>query len=287
MRKRRVFGREIIMRLFRYAVMVVAALFLSSAPARAGQAQYAEGEVVYHQDFSEISDIAFSGIRNGTSSTPQSSLVCDNETFSINVFDDGRAYALLPPSDWTESFTVEFDFSFTDIASSNGYIALMLTSTGEEPGNISSVVFRARGSVDSFEEVSEEIAESMKNGEKITVKVPVEKGALHEIVLSANGVTQTLTRSSLLLVGSGNRGFTVRNASVKISEAYIVNGVDYTEKTGYWAENSYIEDDVPIFCEEASSETGKAPATGDALVPAVVVAASAVVVKKIKSNVLK
>lgn len=273
------------MRLFRYIVLFVAALLVSSVTIFAGQTEYVSGEVIYHQDFSEISDISLSGIKMGTASTKQSSLVCNNDTFSINTFDDGRVYAILPEADWTDSFTVEFDFSFKNVASSNGYIALMLTSTGEKPGNITSVVFRAKGSVDNFEDVSEDIAKSMKNGEKITVKIPVEKGVFHKIVISANGVSQELERDSILLVGSGNRGFTVRNASVEISEVYIVNGTGYTEKTGYWAENSYIEDDIPVDAG-AENDTEKSPATGNtaAVTTAVIAAGSAAAAKRIKNS---
>lgn len=273
------------MRLFRCAVLFAATLLLTSAPVFAGQTEYDSGEVIYHQDFSEISDISLSGIKKGTSSTKQSALVCNNDVFSINTFDDGRVYAILPEVNWTDSFTVEFDFAFKEIASTNGYIALMLTSAGEEPGNITSVVFRAKGSVDDFDDVSEEIAKSIQDGEKITVKIPVEKGVLHKITLSADGVSQELERDSIILIGSGNRGFTVRNASVEIAEVYIVNGTGYTEKTGYWAENSYIEDDVPM---EAESENGTetAPATGDAAVvtTAVIAAGSAAAAKRVKNS---
>jgi len=275
------------MRFMRYAVRILAVLVLLTVPVFAEQPEYEVGEVVYHQKFSEISESALSGIRKGTSSTKQSEIVCDGETLSINTYDDGRVYAILPASDWTESFTMEFDFSFTEVASRNGYIAVMLTSTGDEPGNISSVVFRAKGTVDNFGTVSEDIVKSIRDGEKVHVTIPIVKGVLSKIILKAGEETQELERKSILLIGNGNRGFYVRNASVDISEVFIVNGTDYEEKTGFWAENSYVENNMSV-TEEGKAEIPLAPATGESAAAAAAAAAgSAAVVKRLRDNFRK
>lgn len=280
------------MRIVKYLLMAMFLLllvpqlsFAAETPLAEADTVYEEGEVLYHQDFSEISDISFSGIKKGTASSELSSLVCDGTTLSINTSDDLRVYAILPQSEWTDSFTIEFDFSFREIAAKNGYVSVMLTSTGDEPENFTTVTFRANGTVDHFKEIPKKIADAMKKGETISVRVPVESGVLHEIVMTAGGVTTTIERETLVVVGSGNRGFAVRNASVDIGEVYIVNGTDYEEKTGYWADHSYIEDDKPVAPAPVQVEMATSPATGSSVTLSVALAAgSAMSAKKLRSN---
>ena len=53
-------------------------------------------------------------------------------------------------------------------------------------------------------------------------------------------------------------GFCVRNAYVAVEEVWIVNGTDYTEKTGVYAEASYADDG-----NAGKADEPYAPATGD------------------------
>ncbi len=239
------------MRFVRYILPLVCAILLTAVPASARISDIANGEVLYHQDFADVSDIALTDIRKGTSSTDGSSLSLENGIFSIDTYDDGRVYAILPPSEKTKSFTVEVAFSFDEAASDNGYLGVILTSSGDEPGNISEVIFRAKGSVDDFTAPSKALAEQIAKGHTVTAKIPVENGVVEKLTLSSGDITEELQRSSLLVIGAGNKGFSARNAGVNIHEIYIVNGTGYTAKKGEWVDASY------------ATEQSKAPATGD------------------------
>jgi len=249
------------------ACAVILGLFQS--PTAAKNPEYSQGEVIYHQDFSQVSDFSLTGITIGTLSSENASLSCTDDMFRIETYDDKRVYAILPPSDWTENFTIEFDFCFRNTSNPNGYLQVMLTSTGLEPSNISKLIFRAKGTIDDFEEPSDELAEHIRNGEQINVKIPVEKGVVKALFLSSGELMEKLDRASLLLIGPGNRGFSVRNAHVDISEIYIVNGTEYSEKIGYYAEHSYVKDcsketepctpDIPVLPECPENSPGLLP----------------------------
>ncbi len=255
------------MRFIKWQVVFAVTLLLLTVPISANNPVYIQGEVLYHQDFAVLSDFSLSGIQKGTASSELSAFSCRDGAFRIETFDDGRVYAILPSSNRTTDFTLEFDFSFTKTANSNGYLAAILTSTGEEPGNISQVTIRAKGTIDDFEAPSPELAEHIRLGETVSVKIPVENGVVKTLFLSADGVTEEIQRTSLMLIGSGNRGFSVRNADVDIREVFIVNGTDYENKVGYWAEHSYADDSAssgtvtPTGPDSNNSET--APETED------------------------
>ena len=154
----------------------------------------------------------------------------------------------------------------------------MLTSEGEAPSNISQLIFRVKGTVDDFETPSEEMMQAIRSGNETTVKIPVNNGVVNTITLSSNGMTEELQRTSLLLIGSGNRGFSIRNADVDISEIYIVNGTDYTEKIGYFAEHSFAEDNASVLPTPPSGEGETAPPTGDFLTVTAAITALAALV---------
>jgi len=265
------------MRLTGYALAFAVVLGLFQCPAAAKNPSYSHGEVIYHQDFAEVSDFSLTDIQKGTASSENSAFYCAEDVLRIETYDDGRVYAILPPSDWTDAFTIEFEFSFRNTSNSNGYLDVMLTSTGEEPGNISKLTFRAKGTIDDFENPSEPLAERIRTGKRISVKIPVENGVVKSLSLSSNGMTEELDRTGLLLIGSGNRGFSVRNAHVDTSEIYIVNGTDYPEKLGYWAEHSYASDSSaeitpPVDNTETAPETGDSAALFTALAAAAIIA---------------
>ena len=251
-------------------MMLSAALFCMSVPAlagdAAGSAAPAVGEVLYHQDFEVLSDIGKSGIVRGTSSSDKSEITCTGEALELKTFDNDRLYALLPSSGAADSYTVEFEFSFSEIQKTNGYLGFILTCRGTEPTNVTALVIRADGTIDDFEEPDEALKKAVSGGETVLVKIPVEKDVLHRIELTAGGKTYTLERDSVKVLDDGGMGFVVRNASAEVGEIYIANGTGYTAKSGIYAKKSYAEDAVvsavdtlmePAEIIEASPETGE------------------------------
>lgn len=272
----------------RFSAMVLALLMLacvgsstlasdvassSAVPAKTetvvSTAKRAVGEVLYHQDFSVLSELARSGIVRGTSGSEKAGLSCTGDTLELNTVDNERVYALLPSSGADGSYTVEFDFSFSDIVSENGYLGYILTCRGTEPTNVTAVVIRASGKIDDFEEPDEELKKAISSGEKIGVRIPIENDVFHELELTVGGKSYTLERDNVKVLEDGGSGYVVRNASVEIGEIYIVNGVGYTKKTGTYAKSSYASD-APVTVSNAdigtdTSETS--PDTGDCTVP--------------------
>lgn len=255
-------------------VMLSACTLCMSVPALAGET--AAGEVLYHQDFAVLSDLEKSGIVRGTSSSENSHFTCTGETLELNTFDNDRVYAILPSSGPADSYTIEFDFAFSEIKSENGYIGFILTCRGTEPTNVTALVIRADGTIDDFEEPDEALKKAVSGGEEILVKIPVEKDVLHKIELTAGGKTYTLERENVKVLDDGGMGFVVRNASVDVGEIYIVNGTGYAEKSGVYAKKSYAEDEAVMLTdtlmETAASETS--PETGETIVPYAAAAAA-------------
>jgi len=259
-------------------VMLSAAGFCMSVPALAGET--AVGEVLYHQDFEVLSDAAKSGIVRGTSSSEKSQITCTGEALELNTLDNDRLYALLPSSGAADSYTVEFEFSFSEIKSGNGYLGFILTCRGTEPTNVTALVIRADGTIDDFEEPDDALKKAIGGGETVHVKIPVEKDVLHRIELTAGGTTWTLERENVKVLDDGGMGFVVRNASADVGEIYIVNGTGYAEKSGIYSKKSYAEDAAVLVVDtlmepvkvEKVPET--APETGETIVPYAAAAAA-------------
>ncbi len=256
------------MKKIRYILMVLlmisACMFAAILPVSAGSAEKAVGEVLYHQDFAVLSDFSKSGIVSGTLSSPNASFLCIGDSLEINIYDNNRVYAILPQTEAENSYTVEFDFSFTAVNTENGYLAFLLTCRGPEPTNLTYLTIRANGTIDNFEKPDEALSKSIVDGEEIHVKIPIENGALHRIELMSERGACTLDRDNVLVINEGEMGFAVRNASVQISEIYIVNGTDYAEKTGYYATQSYAADESPLVIPtESSPVLEHSPATSD------------------------
>lgn len=265
---------------FMTALVMLSACFLClSVPALAGEE--IAGEVLYHQDFAVLSELEKSGIVRGTSSSENSHITCTGETLELNTFDNERAYAILPAAEAADSYTIEFDFSFSEIRSENGYVGFILTCRGTEPTNITALVIRADGMIDDFEEPDEALKKAIADSGKIHVKIPVEKDVLHKIELTADGKTYTLERDNVKVLDDGGRGFVVRNASVDVAEIYIVKGTGYTEKYGVYATSSYAADEsvthvttimVPVTQNTQDIQTS--PDTGETIVPYAAAAAA-------------
>ena len=58
-----------------------------------------------------------------------------------------------------------------------------------------------------------------------------------------------LERDTVLVLSNERFGFAARNTNVSISEIFVVSGTGYTEKSGYYADNSYATNENPIISE--------------------------------------
>ena len=249
-----------------FPIVLVFMLILSAAGVYAMDSEKLVGEVLYHQDFGDISDYSSGGIRLGTSSSENSLVRCEGDSLEVHTYDKGRVYVILPEAEKgdSDSYTIEFSFRFTDIHSENGFIAPILTCRGCEPANITSVTIRADGTVDEFSPLDDELKAAISSGRTIHVKIPVKGGMMYKILFTADGKEYTAERNNLISVSKGNIGFTVRNTNVEVDEVYLVNGTDYSAKSGYYADNSFARDDAPVAaanCQQSAEIT--APPTGD------------------------
>ncbi len=200
------------------------------------------GQVLYRQSFADVSDYAKSGLVTGTSTAEAAEIGIRDDALQIRSVDGGRAYILLPGVARGTSYTVEFSFRFTESGRENGSLAFLLTCRGAEPTNITSLVIRGNGTVDEFDEPDEDLVRAIRGGYWVDVAIPVEDGALHRMTMTVQktGVSYELERASVLVLTPGTMGFSVRNTCAAVSDVWLVNGVDYTEKTGDTA--SYIVD---------------------------------------------
>ena len=123
----------------RFCILLTALVLFSvcflclNVPVLAGDVK--NGEVLYHQDFSVLSEIEKSGIVRGTSSSESAQITCTGDVLELNTYDNDRVYAILPAAAAVDSYTIEFDFSFAEIRSENGYVGFLLTCRGTEPTN--------------------------------------------------------------------------------------------------------------------------------------------------------
>ena len=270
-------------------------LTLSSVVFAAGNT---EGEVLYHQSFSDISAPEYAGIRKGLSGADGFSLEIADKLLVVNNYNDIKAYAIFPSVSSDDDYTIVYSFKFTEIFKQNGYVGFMLTCSGDEPSNITSALIRADGNCGDFGELGGELSEHISAGDLITVTIPVEQNTLHEMKVSCGEISETLILENVVDISKGNFGFVVRNASVGIESIYIVNGVGYVRMTGNLAVKSTWSDDAP-YSESFSVDTysasidarnDTAPQTADALgfevllCGASLIAASLIVVSLRKRN---
>ncbi len=247
----------------RLLVFVVALLAVLSVTVWADETEWDIGEVLYHQDFADVGEFKNTGIKLGTLSSSAAEYGCSGEYFAVQTKDNGRVYMILPETTHPSKYTVEFSMKFTDTSNPSGYIAFMLTCRGDEPANITSLVFRADGTVDDFGEIPTELSEAIIAGEEVYVKIPVENDILYRINVTAGDIEYTLERDSMLVISDGEMGFLYRRVGVGVKEIYIVNGVGYTEKVGQYAEDSFATDDKPVITPENGENSGGAPVTSD------------------------
>ncbi|MBP3377290.1 MAG: hypothetical protein J6L96_00930 [Clostridia bacterium] len=243
-------------------VIVAVILTVCSVFVYADESQPEHGEVLYHQDFADIGEFKNSGIKVGSLSSTAAEYGCRGEYFTVATKDNGRVYMILPEVYHSSTYTVEFSMKFTDTTNAVGYIAFMLTCRGEEPTNISSLVFRADGTIDDFSEIPKELSEAIAAGEDVEVIIPVENDILYRIIVTVGDNAYTLERDSMLVISDGGMGFMYRHIGASVREVYIVNGVGYTEKIGDYADNSFATDDCPVITPDGNGNCN-APATSD------------------------
>lgn len=241
----------------KFSLFLIVVILLSCINISAAEHSESVGTVLYHQNFSEISNISNSGIKIGTQSTNSAFIDCPGEDLNIRVYNKGRVYLIFPETERGSSYTVEFAFSFDGRESDNGYVAFMLTCRGAEPTNVSSVVIRQNGTVDDFESPDPALLSAISSGETVYVTIPIENNVLDQIHMTVGDATYILARETVLVLSNENFGFAARGVSVIIDEVFVVSGVGYTEKSGYYSDNSFATDENPVISEgyETSPDT--------------------------------
>lgn len=248
-------------------LLTVIVLIVFSLPASAENLEISDGEVLYRQVFTDGLSIERCGIKLGTAGSQTVYMSASDDGLNISTYDTERAYILLPKFYVTDSRTIEFSLRFDGKRTDNARLAVMLTCRGDEPTNITSVVFRAGGTVDGFAEPSDNIKQAIADGKTVDIKIPLDYGVLHEITMASGGEECTLEKREVIVVSTGDLGFVLRNADVTLNDINVVSGVGYSEKTGYYAEKSYSDDivhEAPAESDEFSADgTETSPATED------------------------
>lgn len=217
----------------------------------------AAGEVLYAARFSDYQTVRDTGLWLGTSSSRGAAVELTDGRLRFASANGEKAYLLLPDANVSaDTYTVEFTFRFSEIKATNGYLGVILSSRGDAPRNRTELIFRADGSIDGYGD-SRALADAVRSGELITVKIQVRYGFLFGFTVSCGDTVDTFTLSQLNSISWGGQGFVLRNAEVEIASVMLVNGTDYTELSGTYATQSYIapEDWQPNF---------QSPETGDA-----------------------
>ena len=261
------------MRRFGTVLLVLILLILNcTAPVSAGDANAAAGAVQYSARFLDYTSLRDTGVRFGTSSWSGASMAVDGGELSVIASDGQKTYLLLPdPGVWTDTYVVEFTFRFTDIAFSNGYCGLLLSSQGDAPSNRTELIFRANGTVDGYgTEACEPLKKAAAESTPVTVRVLVNYGFLVSFAILVDGEQEGFyTPAALSRVAEGGRGFVLRNASAAFSSVRVVGG-------GY--EDLANAPDAPSYMAppEWQLPAPPSPPTGDSvLVPMLCLAAAA------------
>ena len=249
----------------RLLIMIVAVVALLCTTVNASYMDYDTGHVLYHQNFAHISDFAKTGIKIGLLSTKNATYSCAGDSLAVKTDDGGRSYLILPEIDRGDSYTVEFSFRFTDTSHENGYLGYILTCRGDEPHNITRLVIRVNGTIDEFEQLPEEMAQAIAAGEETKITIPVEDNIFYHIIVEVGGAQFTAERDSMISIGDGNMGLQFRYVGTEVSEIYVVNGVDYSEKIGNYVTDSYASDEHPVITPGGDMLGEGAPATYDSL----------------------
>lgn len=199
------------------------------------------GEVLFAQRYADFSDPRETGLRVGTGGGVPA--VSSGGGLRIDVTDDRKAYLLLPDmpdgAAWSDTYTVEFSFRFTEVSAENGYFGFLLTATGDAPLNRTELILRANGACDGVGQFGEALTAAIAGGETVFVTVPVLHGMMYEVGVRCGEYSETMTLPSVRTIGEGRRGFVLRNASAEVQDVSVTVGVDFDQKLGKYATESY------------------------------------------------
>lgn len=256
---------------------VVLCLGLSLPIYAADRASLPAGHVLYRQNFADTKGAFLTGMYFGELSCADAYAKNIGGKLTVNGSFDVRSYLLLPAETEGNTYTMIATLRMSDLSVASGYCGILISGWGNEPRNRAEIILRANGSFDDFSSPSERLRDALASGAEFTVTVPVRNGAVNEISVSSDGVSETLVRDQIMIVTGGTVGFSLRNMSVELSEVLLVNGVDYAELSGVFASNSYstsaVEDDG-IKPNQSSADDPSSPPTSDA---SVIIAAVAII----------
>lgn len=210
-------------------------------PLSAADADYADGEVLFAARYGEYTALRDTGLRFGTSSWQGARADLADGSLCVRSASDQKTYLLLPAEiPFMDTYTIVYEFRFSEIAEPGGYCGFILTSSGDAPSNRTELLLRASGACDGAGQFGEAISAALAAGDVIRVTIPIRHGMMSEIRVTAGDHDETLKMLNVRTVAQGRRGFVFRNASVDIRTVKIISGVDYETETGYYAEHSYI-----------------------------------------------
>lgn len=248
-------------RLIGVCLALLLALSMCIVPLLAADTAYEDGRVLFAARFKDYSYRSETGTALGTLSWPEAKVTLADGVLHVRSSSDQKTYLLLPeeiPS--ADTYTVVYEFRFSDVAEPGGYCGFILTSSGDGPSNRTELILRANGSCDGVGQFSDAMAAALQSGTFVRVTIPIRHGMLSEIRLSADGQEEVLDMANVRTVAEGRRGFVFRNASADLRLVKVVAGVDYASETGYYAKYSYrAPDAVP----DTEDEEIVAPPTGE------------------------
>lgn len=237
-----------------------AALLLFAAcilPVFGTDTDYADGQVLFAARYGDYNSIRDTGLQFGTSSWQGASADLTEDRLCIRSSSDQKTYLLLPEEiPHTATYTILFEFRFSEVMETRGYCGFLLSSSGDAPSNRTELLLRADGTCDGAGQFGEAITAALAGGEYVRVEIPVRHGMMTEITTSVGENRETLELGNARIIPDGRRGFVLRNASCDIRMVKIVCGVDYESETGFYADNSYI-------APPAEGEGPLSPPTGD------------------------
>ena len=243
--------------------LLLASLFVCRVFASVWREGLPAGEVLYHQSFADVKDYESSGFVTGTDTPDTTSVAVKDGALALRDVSGGRGYVIMPEISHGKDLTAEFTFRFTESGLENGRLDFMVNCLRDEPTNIISVVIRGDGSVDDFSVPTAEVASAIRGGKQVTAEILVENGAMYRMRLTSGKDSCTLVRNEVKAIPLQDMGFSVRNSGVAITDVWVMNGTDYTAKTGDTA--SRVKNNTGPTETETEKEIPKetSPKTGD------------------------
>lgn len=227
------------------ACFFVLALLLSLIPASVSAGDRTQGIVFYRQSFSDVSIPENAGVRKGKKGEDSFSLSVSDGALVINNHSDVKSYTMLPFFNDESDYTALVTFSFSDVKTSNAYFALILSSKGDDPDNVTDLKIRSNGMCDLFGYLGDELSKNIQSGANVTFSVKVSHGMITAMSVSAGNVTRRISLKNVVDAGEGNIGFIVRNTDVKVYDFTVFSGMDYSNSEDFSDVSSVWTDDNP------------------------------------------